>query len=102
MSEPAHPASAAGSYRDPAPFVPRDAGRWRLRLLGRMRLQAPEGSDRTPRGRRTRGLLAVLALADRAAATRERLAGLLWPDRSEEQARASLRQALRELRRCLD
>ncbi len=75
---------------------------WRLELLGGCRLRAPDGSDRTPAGRKVRGLLAILALAEGQPVARERLAGLLWADRSEEQARASLRQALRELRRCLD
>lgn len=83
--------------------APADAsGRWRLRLLGGCRLEAPDGRERTPPGRKTRGLLAVLALVDGAAVARERLAGLLWSERAEEQARASLRQALRELRRCID
>lgn len=78
------------------------AGDWRLDLLGGFRLRGPDGSDRTPVGRKVRGLLAILALAEGQPVARERLAGLLWADRSEEQARASLRQALRELRRCLD
>ncbi|MDW8371615.1 MAG: BTAD domain-containing putative transcriptional regulator, partial [Geminicoccaceae bacterium] len=79
-----------------------EPARWRLRLLGGCRLEAPDGSDRTPPGRKTRGLLAVLALLDGASIARERLAGLLWSERAEEQARASLRHALRELRRQLD
>jgi DNA-binding SARP family transcriptional activator len=73
---------------------------WRLELLGGCRLVAPNGTDRTPVGRKTRGLLAFLALAGGQPVTRERLAGLLWAERAEEQARASLRQALRELRQC--
>ena len=36
------------------------------------------------------------------AATRERLAGLLWGDRPDEQARSSLRQSLAALRKELD
>ncbi|MEO8925839.1 MAG: BTAD domain-containing putative transcriptional regulator [Caulobacteraceae bacterium] len=48
--------------------------------------------------RRGRGLLAYLFLAPDHGATRERLCGLLWSDRGEAQARASLRQCLLELR----
>ena len=75
-------------------------GVWRLELLGGCRLVAPDGTERTPVGRKTRGLLAFLALAGGQPVARERLAGLLWAERAEEQARASLRQALRELRQC--
>lgn len=49
--------------------------------------------------RKNRALLAVLALAPNHTATRERMAGLLWADRQDEQARASLRQALAVLRK---
>lgn len=52
----------------------------------------------TIRGRRARGLLAYLLLARDQTASRERLAGLLWSDRSDAQARSSLRQCLLELR----
>ena len=53
------------------------------------------------RGRRTRALLAYLVLAPDQSATRERLAGLLWSDRSDAQARSSLRQCLLELKTAL-
>ena len=53
------------------------------------------------RGRRTRALLAYLLLAPDQSATRERLAGLLWSDRSDAQARSSLRQCLLELKTAL-
>jgi DNA-binding SARP family transcriptional activator len=96
-------ATAVETREEPA-TEPASAGRsavWRLELFGGCRLRAPDGTDRTPVGRKTRGLLAVLALAAGQPVTRERLAGLLWAERPEEQARASLRQALRELRQCL-
>ncbi len=48
--------------------------------------------------RRARAILAYLALTPEHAATRERLCGLLWSDRGETQARASLRQCLVELK----
>ena len=48
-----------------------------------------------------RALLACLALSPGKPWPREKLMALLWSDRAEEQARASLRQALAELRRAL-
>ena len=56
------------------------------------------GDQVRPRGRKPRALLAYLALHPGKSFSRERLTGLLWGDRAEEQARASLRQALVELR----
>lgn len=69
----------------------------RLDLLGPVRLASIGGEDLTPKARKTRALLAVLALS-KSPVSRTRLADLLWGDRGEEQARASLRQALYELR----
>lgn len=68
-----------------------------IQLLGRFRLSV-SGSDVATLGRKARGILAYLALSPRRCATREQLAGLLWSDRGSDQARASLRQALKELR----
>ena len=50
-----------------------------------------------PAGRKTRALLAVIALTAPRAALRGRLAELLWSRRPEEQARASLRQEIHRL-----
>jgi DNA-binding SARP family transcriptional activator/TolB-like protein len=47
-------------------------------------------------------ILAYLSLMERPAASREHLAGLLWSDRPEEQARASLRQCVRHLNRLFE
>jgi DNA-binding SARP family transcriptional activator len=66
-------------------------------MFGAFALEGPDGPVRV-RGRRGRALLAYLAFAGPAGASRERLSGLLWSDRGEEQARASLRQCLLELR----
>ena len=52
-----------------------------------------------PAGRKTRALLAVIALGAPRPVLRSRLAEMLWSRRSEEQARASLRQ---EIHRLLD
>lgn len=74
-----------------------EAQPYRVRVLGGFRVTAPDGSDATPRARKTRALLAFL-LMTRKPWTRERLAALCWADRADEQAKASLRQALYELR----
>jgi len=72
-----------------------------LRLLGGFELRSDRGRDTTPAGRKVRALLACLALSPGYPWPREKLMALLWSDRGEEQARASLRQALAELRRTL-
>lgn len=68
-----------------------------LELLGPVRLGNAAGEDLTPKARKTRALLAVLATC-RSPLPRSRLIHLLWGDRGEDQAKASLRQALYELR----
>ena len=72
-----------------------------LALLGPMRLSNSAGDGFTPKARKSRALLAVVALAGTPVA-RSRLGNLLWGDRGEEQAKASLRQALYELRPLAD
>jgi len=72
-----------------------------LRLLGGFELQSGGHASPFPIGRKTRALLACLALPPGTVWPREKLMALLWSDRSDEQARASLRQALVELRRAL-
>jgi TolB-like protein/DNA-binding SARP family transcriptional activator len=68
-----------------------------LDLLGPVRLGNSAGDDLTPKARKTRALLAILGLA-KSPVSRLRLTELLWGDRGEEQAKASLRQALYDLR----
>lgn len=67
-----------------------------LALFGDVRLRV--AGTPVPLGRRAKALLAYLALARDRQATRDRLCGLLWPDRGEPQARASLRQCLLDVR----
>jgi TolB-like protein/DNA-binding SARP family transcriptional activator len=62
-----------------------------------MRAVVPGGADFLPRGRKTRGLLACLCLAQGERVSRSRLVGLLWDRSGEAQARMSLRQSLSEL-----
>src|SRR5262245_45559151 len=76
-------------------------GSLKLRLFGGFELCANGGRDATPTGRKVRALLAYLALSPDSRSPREKLMALLWSDRAEEQARASLRQALTELRQAL-
>ena len=74
------------------------AERARFRLLGVFGLDAPNGDSVFLTSRRGRGLLAHLYLAHEQTAARGQLCGLLWSDRGEAQARASLRQCLLSLR----
>ena len=71
----------------------------RLRLIGPMEAWSVEGESVLPIGRKTRAMLAVLALTAPRPVSRARVSDLLWSRRREEQARASLRQ---ELHRLLD
>ncbi len=71
-----------------------------LSLFGPFRAQL-DGTEIDLPSRRGRAILAMLALSGAGAVARDRLAATLWPDRSEEQARASLRQELSSLRRAL-
>ena len=67
-----------------------------VRCLGRFRLQDAAGDQLQIRTRKARALLAALAFSGRPM-SRDSLAALLWSDRGEVQARASLRQTIFEL-----
>lgn len=73
-----------------------------LDLAGPVRLTGPRGEPLTPRGMKTRGLLALLGAARGLKLTRAVLQDRLWSESDAEQGSASLRQALSELRRALD
>jgi DNA-binding SARP family transcriptional activator len=69
------------------------------RLWGAFAIEDPAGgASLRPRGRKPRALLAYLIAHAGSTIGRDRLTGLLWGERAEEQARASLRQCLFELR----
>lgn len=72
-----------------------------IRLLGGFDLTLIAGATLGRPGRKLRGLLAYLAMSRGVAVPRGRLAGLLWGERDEEQARHSLSQALTTLRATL-
>jgi TolB-like protein/Flp pilus assembly protein TadD len=59
-------------------------------------------TDRTLMTRKTRALIAYLALRGESGQSREKLAELLWSNSAEEQARANLRQSLSSLRKAVN
>ena len=61
-----------------------------------------DGATLEIRSRRAQAILAMLALSPNGCVARDRLAATLWPDRSEAQAKASLRQELSNLRKSLE
>ena len=70
-----------------------------LELLGSCRLiDNVRGTEVEFRTRKAKCLIGVVALSHEGRISRERLASLLWDPAPEEQARASLRQALKEIR----
>src|SRR3954453_639558 len=71
----------------------------RIYVVGAFRVLAQNGEDLTPRGRKARALLALLALTPTRRRSRPALQDKLWSDRGPEQGAASLRQTLTEIRR---
>ena len=69
-----------------------------LTLLGGFGLRSSDGGDLALSTRKDRLLLPYLALNAGRPLARDRLAGLLWGDRGETQARDSLRQSLASIR----
>ena len=72
-----------------------------LNLLGQFRLRPSDGSDIDLPSHKDRALLAILALRPGVLQSRDKLAGLLWSDRGEAQARDSLKHALMHIRQSL-
>jgi TolB-like protein/Flp pilus assembly protein TadD len=75
--------------------------RLRLKVLGGFEARIGPGEPLDIATRKARALLAYLALPLGRTHARDKLTGLLWSDRGDEQARNSLRQALTELGRIL-
>ena len=73
----------------------------KLTLLGGFEMRLSTGAVADLPGQKDRALLAFLAVAAGDSHPRERLAGLLWSESGDPQARDSLKQALMRLRRCL-
>lgn len=78
----------------PAPGV-------RIYLTGAFRVEGAEGAELTPKSAKGAALLAMLACHPQARRSRSWLQARLWSDRGREQAAASLRQTLSQLRRSL-
>lgn len=72
-----------------------------LALTGRFAVTGPDGHDIDGLPLRGQAILAYLARQPGGRAARSALAALIWTDRAEEQARASLRQELSVLRQSL-
>jgi TolB-like protein/Tfp pilus assembly protein PilF len=75
--------------------------RLQLTLLGGFEARIIPGEPLDIATRKTRALLAYLALPTGRAHSRDKLTAVLWSDRGDEQARNSLRQTLAELVRVL-
>lgn len=71
--------------------------KWSLQLLGGFALKRAAEPIDLPH-RKDRFLLGFLCLQSGRTVSRDKLCGLLWADRAEEQARGSLRQSLAALR----
>ncbi len=70
-------------------------------LFDGFRAQSEDGQPLRALGRKSECLICLLALSDGQEITREKAAGIVWSDRGEDQARASLRQELAQMRRII-
>ena len=93
----AHAATAVrGAPRQPQGGADKAAAA-KLQLFGAVSLRIGE-QEIALRSLKSRALLGYIALTPNLRESRERLVGLLWSESSESQARAVLRQVVRELR----
>jgi len=74
----------------------------RLNVLGRFEAQLPSGEILLLPTRKAEVLLTYLSMTPGKSHSRDRLIDLLWSDRSENQARNSLRQTLSALKKALE
>ena len=72
-----------------------------IRILGQFELRREGAIVQLP-SRPAQSLLAYLALSAGTAHRREKLAGLLWPDSDDDNARNSLRHALWRIRKAIE
>jgi TolB-like protein/cytochrome c-type biogenesis protein CcmH/NrfG len=73
----------------------------RLTLYGSFSVASATGAEIALKSRKARAMLSFLALSPGNSRSREEIMALLWSDRGEAQARASLRQVLTGLRKDL-
>jgi DNA-binding SARP family transcriptional activator len=71
----------------------------KLQLLGDFKALNDAGQEIVIQAKKSRALLAILAVSRSGGVSRDRLMALLWSDRGEDQARSSLRQTLTTLRK---
>lgn len=91
-----------GDLGPPRPIEDKSSLAWvKLTLFGRFEARLKSGAVVDLHSRKGELLLAYLALARGKTVTRDKLAALLWSDRSDEQARQSLRQELAAVRKGL-
>lgn len=74
---------------------------WHIQLLGCLQIRSESDSSICLPSRKSEALLALLARHPGKKIAREKLAALLWPESRESNARVSLRQTLKLLRRPL-
>ena len=72
-----------------------------VQLFNGFRAVLADGEPMRALSRKSECLICLLALSDGMEVTREKAAGIIWSDRGENQARASLRQELSQMRRVL-
>lgn len=77
------------------------AGRVNIRVRGRFRINAPDGTNITPISSKGQGLVALLVTDSEFERTRAWLQDKLWSDRGQEQGARSLRQELLQLKKSL-
>lgn len=70
-----------------------------LNVFGRFMIVDAEGCDRSPKGSKARGVLALLAMSQGYSRNRVWLQDKLWSDRDSKKGSDSLRQTLVEIRR---
>ncbi|MBX3119252.1 MAG: hypothetical protein KF784_09315 [Fimbriimonadaceae bacterium] len=75
---------------------------WKIRLLGGFRVASPSGEEIVIPSRKARALMALLALNDGLAITRESLGQQLWPDKPKVNQQQSLRQAIKDLKEAFE
>ena len=73
----------------------------KVTLLGGFEIQLASGAPLSLPTKKAQGLLAYLAIGPGQSHPRDKLASLLWGEKSDDQARGGLRQALVALRRAL-
>jgi TolB-like protein len=70
-----------------------------LRLVGPLTLVTADGTDITPKGKRAKAILALLALSPAGVRSRRWVQDKLWSERGQENGAASLRQEISAMRR---